>query len=236
MRKIELASGHFLVTEFSATGGVSYSKEDERTETQGDAESATYQAHKRIDHVGVVQVSKKIIAAAYSAMERHAVRNPVGWWVSEAKLAALQAELAQCQQEAENLNRLARGAGSARRVSIDVLEIVLAGESGAKVAQRLAQTVRERLGEIRQALATGDLKLTTELLRKARTLRTLAVGMQAETIDMALDCAKTVKESLAEARKADPKALPTDDDLGPIDSAIVLFTDRPEVDTQEVAA
>ena len=223
MKPLALSNGLFLITEFSATGGVKYARiGDEEITEQGDELTAKYSTRKDVDHVGLLKWSKQIINQAYGVMEKHASSTPIGYWIKKENAPALMAELVQVQEQAKNLNAHAQAAGSARRCRVDVWALEAGQEALESVAIRLSETVRERLERLRDDLKAGDLNAYATSWKIARNLPKLATGIQAESIVLALEAAKELRAELAEAirNKTTPSL-----NLDAIDSAIWLFTD-----------
>lgn len=222
-----IADGIFLITEFSNRGGVAYHRIGAvETETlEHERERSTYTTRKEVDHIGLEKWAKKIINQAYSTMDRHCAHTPVGYWLPPAKSDALMADLAGDRAEAQKLNDHARSAGSHRRVTIEVYAVQIA-EDLERTALRLAQTVHDRLDELRLDLLRGDLNAYAGSWRRARNLPALATGIQSEAIQMALMAARDSRAVLADKLRhgQDPVRAGADLDLGPIESAIFLFS------------
>ena len=228
-KPLELARGVFFIVEFSAKGGTTYRRVGEETSEVHEDESLTaeYSTRKEVDHIGLAKWSRQIINQAYNVMERHCSPTPIGYWISEEKVSAMLAELAAVKQEAEKMNKYARGVRSAKRAHVDVYAVQVDQEDEEKTAMRLAQTVRERLESLREDLVNGDLNAYATSWKRAKNLPRLATGIQAESIVLALEAARELRAKVYEAlkNKRTPieagKAL----DTTAIDSAIFLFTD-----------
>lgn len=226
-----LSPGFFLVPEFSATGGVKYSRGEATEEQEGERLEAEFTTRKVVDHVGLLKWSRKIINLAYNAMERYASQTPIGYFVNADNHAKLMEEIKAVQGEAESFNRAACDVGSGRRVRISVFPIALQ-ESDETAAVRLAQTVRERLGALGEALRAGDLDGYATAWKRARNLPRLATGIQAESVVFALEAAKEARAQVALAIRGSDSASPMAPEqagktanLDALDSAIHLFTD-----------
>lgn len=226
-RPLSLSHGLIFVTEFSATGGVKYSRigESETIERDDDTRTDKYETRKDIDHVGLVTWSKKIVNQAYGIMERLASQTPVGYWVSHENATSLLTEIADCQRQAKNLNKHASDVGSARRCRIEVFCLQVGQESLESVAIRLAQTTRERLERLRDDLTAGDLNRYASSWKLAKNLPKLSTGIQSDAVYLGLEAAKEARAELAEAirNKQDPAKAGANLNLEALDSAIVLF-------------
>lgn len=234
-----LGKGFFLVPEFSATGGVKYTRRDGHEEQTGERLEAEFTTTKVVDHVGLLKWSRKIINLAYNAMERHASQTPIGYWVPADKAEAITAEIAGVRKEAESFNTAAHNVGSGRRVRIATYPISMR-EDDESAAIRLAQTVRERLVALVEALRAGDLDGYATAWKRARNLPRLATGIQAEAVGFALEAAKEGRAIVAALIRGAEQAIPGGTvgaspmepakagesvNLDALESAIVLFTD-----------
>lgn len=228
-KPMEMARGLFFVVEFSAKGGVSYKRVGEGWSKEHEDKSLTaeYSTRKEVDHVGLSTWSRSIVNSAYNVMDRHCSATPIGYWIAEDKAATMLAELGQVQEEAEKLNKHAREVGSERRARIDVYSFTVGHEDEEKTAKRLAQTVRERLENLRGDLKSGDLNAYATSWKRAKNLPKLATGIQAESIVLALEAARELRSKLAAEIKAKklPEKAGAELDLIAIESAIFLFTD-----------
>ncbi len=226
-----LGKGFFLVPEFSATGGVKYTRRDGHEEQTGERLEAEFTTTKVVDHVGLLKWSRKIINLAYNAMERHASQTPIGYWVPADKAEAIMSEMAGVSKEAQSFNTAAHNVGSGRRVRIATYPITMR-EDDESAAIRLAQTVRERLVALVEALRLGDLDGYATAWKRARNLPRLATGIQAEAVGFALEAAKEGRAQVAAAIRGDADTGPVEPgkageavNLDALESAIVLFTD-----------
>lgn len=223
---LNVGNGFFYVVEFSATGGVKYTRQAGFEETHGDELIGEFTTQKHVDHVGLLKLSRKAINAAYLVMERWASATPIGYFVSSENAPKLEAELAKVAEDARGLNAIAEQFGSKRRVRIGAYRVQVKEDDSA-VAVRLAQTVRERLAELGENLRAGDLNAYATTWKRAKNLPRLATGIQAESIVFALEAAK---EARAEVARLIREGTPIDKagqsvNLDALESAIHLFTD-----------
>lgn len=226
IKMLALDNGFFYVVEFSATGGVRYSRTDGKEEQEDQKLTAEFTTVKEVDHVGMLKWSKKIVNAAYNVMERHASNTPIGYWVNRDAVEALHKEMEQVREEAQTFNAGAAAVGCGRRVRIE-LYAVQATESETRVATRLAETIRERLTELGETLRAGDLNAYATVWKKSKNLPRLATGIQSEAIVFALEAAaearKAVSAAIREGQK--PEQAGAAADLTALESAVCLFTD-----------
>lgn len=225
-RPMVLANGYFLVPEFSATGGVKYKTLDTQEERDGETLKAEWSTRKEVDHVGLLTLSRKIINSAYNTAERWATNTPIGYFCDAANYPKLEEEFAQLRTEAESFNRLAQSLGSARRVRISLYPIRIQ-EDDESAAKRLAETVRERMQDLFDALRAGDSSAYGAAMKKAKNLHKLARGIQADSILLGMEAARAARKQLGEGVSAgrEAAAVGAELDLNAIDSAICLFTD-----------
>jgi hypothetical protein len=230
IKPLNLARGFFFKTEFSATGGVKYRRMGEETQEKREDESMTaeWATRKDVDHVGLMTWSRRIVNAAYNVMEKHCSQTPIGYWISEERAPKVLEELAGIKMEARKLNDFAKTVRSLRHVTIEVYATQVGQEDMEKAAVRLAETVRERLGSLREDLFRGDLNAYATSWKRAKNINRLATGIQAETVVMALEAAREARKALAEklGDKMSPERAGGELNLDMLDSAIVLFTDN----------
>jgi hypothetical protein len=226
VKNLALDNGFFYVVEFSATGGVRYTRKDGHEEQEGERLMAEFTTQKDVDHVGMLKWSKKIVNMAYNTMERHASSTPIGYWVRRDAVEALHKEIAEVQHEADRFNLGAQAVGCGRRVRI-ALYAVQATESEHSVAARLAETVRERLTELGEHLRAGELNSYAATWKKAKNLPRLATGIQAEAIVFALEAAVIARAEVAAGIREGktPEQAGAAVDLTALESAVCLFTD-----------
>lgn len=224
--KITFRPGYVLALEFSSTGGVSYRRQMEREELQDQRLEVDFFTKKVVDHVELNKISKKIINQAYHVISKHAAHTPIGYWADFAAFAEIVEELRRVQTAAAQFNLAARALNSRQRVEVSVYPMELA-EDNESAATRIAQDVRDRLVDIKAALAAGDRKGFEIVMGKCNNLDKLATGIQADAIRMALDHARALKTQLLEALRQNfsPEQCAPLLDLEPIDAAIALFTD-----------
>jgi hypothetical protein len=232
VKPIALARGLFFTVEFSAKGGIKYTRlgAEDKVVHEDKSSIARYKTRKDVDHIGFEKWSRQIVNSAYNVMERHCSNTPLGYWIAEDKATAMLAEIGAVKEEAQNMNAAALLHNSQRRVSIEIYCMRAGQEDEEKVAKRLAQTVRERLESLMEDLRNGDLNAYATSWKKAKNLPRLATGIQAESIVFALEAARELRakvaENIKEKRLEDNFARAAEGlDFCPIESAIVLFTD-----------
>lgn len=216
--------GSFLVPEFSATGGVSYRRTNRRTIEAGARLVEDFETRKEVDDQALVTESKSIINRAYAVLEKHTVHTPVGYLATpEAELAVREALIA-LQSEAEDFNVRSVAAHSERRVRVAVYAVSLVLNDEA-AAQRLRETVLERLQGLRDALERADRAGFDKVWEKSARLDMLSTGFLADAVRAALDSAKKSRSEITELVRDGLVAAEIGSrlDLGPLDSAISLF-------------
>lgn len=224
--RLEFKPGYILALEFSATGGVSYRREQTIEEQDGEGLRAELRTHKHVDHVELNKNSRAIINQAYHIVDKHATPTPLGYWVDDVALEKITSELENVRESAQVFNELAHTLGSARRVEINIYPLALA-ENNEMAARRVARDVCDRIAALRAALASADRKAFDLAWDKSRNLDRMATGIQADSIRMALEHAKTTKTQLLECLREGftPEQIAQVLDLEPLDAAINLFTD-----------
>jgi hypothetical protein len=223
-----LSAGVFMIPEFSATGGVTYRRTGASQEQTGDILEADFSTHKTVDHVGLVSLSKSIVNRAYHVLDKLAVNTPVGYFAPAEKVAQIREGLAPIQTAAAEFNAAAKMVGSMRRCNVSVYMVQIA-EDNESAANRLALVVRERLSDLREALAQGDLKAYGTAWDRCKNLHKLATGIQSDSIRLAIDCAREAKATLVSRTKAGATVAEANVDLNALDAAISLFQDAVEL-------
>jgi hypothetical protein len=213
-RTHDLPDGLFLIAEFSATGGVEYRRTATETETSGDAIREEYAGIKRVDHVGLVSLSRQLVARAERAVASRATRTPLGWYVETARVTEVFAALEDLQREAQDFNVAATAANSERRVRIAAYPMQIALDP-VLAAERLRALVRERLGHLRDALVARDAGAAKNALTRAAGIERLAHGVLRDAVVFAIEDARAGIKALASGDEIDTSQ---------IDAAIADFT------------
>lgn len=217
-------SGVFLIPEFSATGGVSYRRTNRTTVEDGARLVEDFETRKEVDDRDLVTESKAIINRAYAILEKHAAHTPVGYWVDPEAELTVRERLMELETLARDFNVRARAAGSERRCRVAVYSVGLIVDD-LQAAQRLRETVLDRLAGLRAALARADRAAFDRVWDKCGKLDALASGIQADAIRMAIEAAKERRHEITELVRNGLVAHEIGErlDLGAIDSAIALF-------------
>lgn len=217
---LALTKGSFLIPEFSATGGVSYRRIGDGPSVQeGDVLETDYTTHKRVDHVGLVALSKSIVNRAYGVLDRLACNTPIGYFAPAEVADQIAQGLAPIMVAAREFNEAAKAMGSERRCRVACYSVTVS-EDDASAAQRLTCVVRERLQDLRDALDARNAKDYSTAWDRARNLAKLATGIQSDAIQLALDSCKVQRTDMLRDQ-------PTPIDFSMLDSALSLF---PECD------
>lgn len=226
-----------MIPEFSATGGVSYARTDAHEHRVGEGLEAEFTTQKRVDHVGLVNLSRSIINRAYHVMDKLAVSTPIGYFADPSGERKITEALAPIVSAAEEFNEMARSVGSGRRVHIAIYPVRIR-EDDETAARRIATSVREKLEDLQAALAQGDREAFERAWDKARNLDRLATGIQADSIRLALEAAKEQKGVLLESLRAgDGREIAASKlDLSALDAAISLFQEAVDLGVTETGA
>ncbi len=219
------SDGVFLVPEFSATGGVSYKRTNRNQEQTGNRLVEDYETRKEVDDVELVTLSKSIINRAYSILEKYTTQTPVGRFATPENELRVREELQELERAADEFNTASAVAGSEREVRIGVYAVALVLDDQ-RAAQRLRETILTRLTGLRDALARANREAFDRVWSSAWNLDTLACGIQADALRMAIDAAKTARRMIPELAKDGLTAHEIGErlELGAIDSAIALFS------------
>lgn len=221
-RKIPIRPGYIVALEFSATGGVTYSRETVKSE----GDTTEVKVVRQADNAELLKDSKAIIGGAYYVMDRTCVNTPLGYYADEQQLIEVRRDVVEYQKAAKSFNEMAAILNSDRRVTIDLFPLALDTTNEA-VMWRLARVIADRLGDVRAALRDGDRKAYEAAADKARNLDRMATGANADAVRLALDVAKQRKGELLEQLRsgADPKTAGSRLDLTVLDAAIGMFTE-----------
>lgn len=221
-RKIPIKPGYIVALEFSAVGGVSYSRETVASE----GNVAKTVVVREADNAELLKDSKAIIGGAYYVMDRTCVNTPLGYYADEAQLAEVRKDIVEYQRAAKSFNEMAAILNSDRRVTIDLFPLPLDNDNDLAL-WRLARVIADRLTDVRNALRSGDRKTYEAAADKARNLDRMATGANADAVRLALDVAKNRKGELLEHLRsgADAKTIGSRLDLTVLDAAIGMFTE-----------
>lgn len=192
--KVQMMKGHIVLPEFSKSGGVH--TESTRTSKKDINDGAGIQSKHRltktVDDVARVKEAEAITTRSYYLTDRHCVRTPLGYWVEDAALPGYMTAMEEVFQASAIYNTRARAAGSDCRVVARVITVKL-DVTHEEAAERLAQHILERLAELVSALRMGDRKAFESSWERCHNLEKLAVGIQREAIQQALEGAKGCK-------------------------------------------
>lgn len=194
-RKFSMRPGYVICPEISATGGVSYKRVSTEETRDGERLDAEMLTHKTVDNVDLVKESKTVIARCYYLLEKHCSRTPLGYFADDAQLDGLESEINEMREAARVFNRLAKALGSARRVTVEIFPVAI-DLNNSKIVTRIARSIGERLGELRDALKSGQRKAIEKAIDDCGNLDKLATGIQADAISMALESARDAKSEL----------------------------------------
>ena len=212
---LRLDNGVFVATEFSAKGGVEYRRSATRVQETPHGQRAEWDTTRHITHLDLHHASKQIVGRAQYLVGRYCANTPLGYYLPDRNRHAFEAAMLPVAEAAAVFNDEATRVGYDRRVRVAFYTFTVATDD-TKIAARLAETVLERLRALSAALHARDREAYDRARDTARNLEALAVGIQREAIEAALECATFARKKLVE----DPGALL---DLEPLDAAERLF-------------
>lgn len=195
--------GWMIVDTSSASGGIRYDRElvKEKSINKGNGLQADHKTRKTVDHVEFCTAVDALVKKVDYVLRKHCTRTEMGWFADDSALAKVKAEVAELQAEATDLNiNGAKKAKSARRAKIRVVPLRLDLDRKEAV-QEIVHTIRGVLGELRDALRTGDLPSLHKLKIRAKNLDKLAVGFQSDAIRFALERVPIAANEIREAVK-----------------------------------
>lgn len=232
MQSVQIRPGYVVLDVSSATGGVHYQRREiEQHKIGPDHEGlqARHETVKTVDHVVAVKDVDAVVKQVDYAIRKYCAKTVFGPFADEDNLAKLQAEVAKIKAEAVEVNERAVAVGSARRAYIGIVPAKLDVVSP-EAAEEIARTVREVLGDLRDALRVGDVGPRFDgVFLRSKNLANLAVGLQSDAVRFALDCVKEARKRVKDAIKKGetPESAGGSLDLGPVEQAIDLFTPLP---------
>lgn len=212
---LKLDNGVFVSTEFSAHGGVEYKRGRTKVEENTRGERAEWGTVRLISDKEMYLASKQIVGRAQYLLGRYCASTPLGYFLPDRNAAKFAAEMAPVERAASIFNNEAQAIGCERRVRVAWYTFIIQTDD-TKIAARLAETVLERLKGLSVALHARDREAYDRAKDTARNLPALAVGVQREAIEAALECADYARKKLV----SDPGALL---DLEALDAAERLF-------------
>lgn len=178
---LAIRPGYIVGMELSMTGGIKF-----RTDADG-------KMTKEADHPKLAKVAKAITNSAYYAATSNSVPIPAfGNYVDEDLKERFEAVLNEQKLAADEFNKLAERAESARRLRIDWYFCPV-DVNDERLARRLAVYVRESLVELRNAIVEGDVSQFNYLYSRSRNLSSLAIGLQSMSIRAALEEVRALK-------------------------------------------
>jgi hypothetical protein len=212
---LRLDDGVFVATEFSAKGGVEYRRSATRVQETARGQRAEWDTTRHIPNAELHFASKQIVGRAQYLVGRWCATTPLGYYLPDRNRRSFEEAMLPVAEAADVFNAEAERAGYDRRVRVAYYTFTVATDD-TKIAARLAETVLERLRALSTALHARDRDAYDRARDVARNLEALAVGIQREAIEAALECATLARKKLVE----DPGALL---DLEPLDAAERLF-------------
>jgi Ni,Fe-hydrogenase I large subunit len=223
--EIRIRPGWMIIPEFTAAGGVSREILDRDEEEVGPGLEIERKTRETVDNVELLRESRSIVNACYHILDKYASQTHAGYFADEHQLAQIEEALKEQREAARMFNDIAYRAGCARRVTVDIMPCKLDLDFPATVV-RIARMVRERITALRDALKAGNRKAFESAIDRCHNLHHMAVGIQSESIKLALDHAKEQKSLLLEHMRDgdDPAMAAKKLDLEPLDACINLFS------------
>lgn len=194
--ELQLDAGVFVAAEFTARGGIHYHVVNPTVEApNGEGTRAEWTTARTIDHAELHVASKQILARARYLLGRYCVSTPLGHFLPERNRVVFAEAMLPVSNAALAFNSTAHSTGYERRVRTDFYTFTISTDDS-KVATRLAEIVRERLAAMSAALHARDREAFDAARGAARNLASLAVGIQREGIEAALECADIARKLL----------------------------------------
>lgn len=171
--------------------------------------------------------AERIAQKARDIVRNRCTKTLLGFLTDAQCMPELDAEIDSIRAMASTFNRSARTC----QVDISYLSIPISLALGAGAARALADHVRNELTKLRDALKEGRMDSgennVRAILHRTKNLHELAVGVQADSIQFAIEEAKIARNTIKEAGKATGETSESAGryvDLSMLESAIATFT------------
>lgn len=191
-------AGYIIIDTSRTRGGVTYVRDYEKQRKQGRGHKVTIRTVKQIDNAKLVAETDALVQSARYVLRKHCAKTSLGWFARAGVLADIEAEFAELRYQAQEANERAQVAGSARRVQIGYVPLVLDfGLPGA--AEEIRRTIAELCQDFVDTLRAGDVTGLGKLFIRAKNLEQLAIGPGRAVIIRAIENAKEARSELRTA-------------------------------------
>jgi hypothetical protein len=224
---IKIRPGWIIRDLSTAGGGVTHGARVLRHRRLDDGAIRTESRTSRtVDNVAICAALDGLVKRVDYALRKHCARATVGWFADDAALAHVQAEVAQLQDEARELNARAATAGSERRATIEVWPLRVDLTVTPEAPRRIASAIRESLVEIRDAFREGRLSDLHKLQIRTRNMDRLVTGFPSDAIRFALArVPEAVREVQAAVKRGrNERRCGRKVDLGTIEAALACLS------------
>lgn len=232
MQKIQVRPGYVIQNTSVARGGVTYQRTRGSEERVGeDGIRQWIETEKTVDHVEAVKRVEAVAKKADYICRSLCASTTFGWFAAPDALPDIKARFSMLRREADEVNEFARSVGSRRRAHVGYVLTSL-DLSHEDAARECARTVRETLGEIRDALRAGAVTGKDNALRgpaaRAKGLDRLTVGLASEAVKLALESIVPAAREVRDAIKGgeSPESAGAQVELGAIETALAWFAEE----------
>jgi hypothetical protein len=233
--KIKIRPGWIIRDLSTAGGGVTHDAKVMRyRRVAGGGTCTESRTSRTVDNVEICAALDALVKRVDYALRKHCARSTVGWFADDVALREVQAEVAQIQAEAEEVNNKAAAAGSERRATIEIWPLRVDLTVTPEAPLKIAGEIRKSLTEIRDAFREGRLSDLHKLKIRTRNMDRLVTGFPSEAIRFAL---ARVPEAAREARaRGKIKRGEARVDLDAIEAALACLDASPPSGTASAAS
>lgn len=230
---ITFSTGYLILTEFSATGGVKYSREGQRIRKGSEGSVTELTVRQIADNRDLLRESKSLINAAAYVVDQFCAKTPLGYFTDDTGLLRIKQDLIDLQEGASKFNEIAGRIGSERRVWIEAYPVAYRLDDPA-VGARMAVLIRERLEDLSAALLAGDKAAFLAAMDAARNLDKLVQDPHRLKLVEAVNWAKLRRQELGRLLREglSPKDAAKVLDVSAIVEAAALF-EEPRISQQQ---
>lgn len=211
-----------VVADCRVTGGKHTSTVRARYDEEGNKVTAVDEVTRVIADVKERKKADTLAAAGKHIVRKHASYTLIGQLTTGERLASMKQEMDAHRARVEAFNAVA--VHSKVRVGFMAIPIGTTLDEGC--ARTIADSVRENMETLRDALLAGDESKVRAAMLRAKNCHMLAVGLQRESVIAALQQAKDGLRELKEQikRGVEAKSAGASLDVSMLDGAAQLFT------------
>lgn len=211
-----------VVADCRVTGGKKRRSVRARYDAEGNKVTAVDEVTLVINDVKERAVAEKLASAGKHIVRKHASHTLIGHLTNGPKMATMKQEMDAHRTRVEAFNATAVHS----KVRVGFMAIPIGTQIDEGCARTIADSVRENMEALRDALLAGDEGKVRAAMLRAKNCELLAVGLQRESVIAALQQAKDGLRELKEQikRGLTPESAGASLDVSMLDGAAQLFT------------